>query len=136
MQKKKKRVPVSDPNIGYLPGSPRSVSDPNPKLQYPGITRIRPENKNTRICIRKNGYLHYPYPVPDGYTRPVFTPRYQSRPSRFHRHVWVRGSSIWRMAHVGPKRSHGMAYDDTRHTDVAKRGGSWIGVDRRGHRSF
>jgi hypothetical protein len=25
------------------------------------------------------------------------------------------GSGIWRMAHVGPKRSHGMAYDDTRH---------------------
>jgi hypothetical protein len=31
----------------YLPGSPRSVSDPNPKLQYPGITCIRPEYKNT-----------------------------------------------------------------------------------------
>jgi hypothetical protein len=45
------------------------------------------------------------------------------------------GSGIWRMAHVGPEWSHGMAYDDTRHTDVAKRGGSWIGVDRRGHRS-
>jgi hypothetical protein len=28
-----------------------------------------------------------------------------------------------------------MTYDDTRPTDVAKRGGSWIGVDRRGHRS-
>ena len=40
------------------------------------------------------------------------------------------GSGIWRMAHVGPEWSHGMAYDDTRHTDVAKRGGSWIGVDR------
>jgi hypothetical protein len=39
------------------------------------------------------------------------------------------------MAHVGPEWSHGMAYDDTRHTDVAKRGGSWIGVDRRGRRS-
>jgi hypothetical protein len=39
------------------------------------------------------------------------------------------GLDIWRMAHVGPEWSHGMAYDDTRHTDVAKRGGSWIGVD-------
>jgi hypothetical protein len=28
-----------------------------------------------------------------------------------------------------------MAYDDTRHTDVAKRGGSWIGVDQRGRQS-
>jgi hypothetical protein len=28
------------------------------------------------------------------------------------------GSGIWCMAHVGPKWSHGMAYDDTRHTDV------------------
>jgi hypothetical protein len=39
------------------------------------------------------------------------------------------------MAHVGPEWSHGMAYDDIRHTDVAKREGSWIGVDRREHRS-
>jgi hypothetical protein len=39
------------------------------------------------------------------------------------------------MAHVGPEWSHDMAYDDTRHTDVAKRGGSWIGVDRRGRQS-
>jgi hypothetical protein len=39
------------------------------------------------------------------------------------------------MAHVGPEWSHGMTYDDTRHTNVAKRGGSWIGVDRRGIRS-
>jgi hypothetical protein len=45
------------------------------------------------------------------------------------------GSGIWRMAHVSPEWSHGMAYDDTRHTDVAKRGGSWNGVDRRGRRS-
>jgi hypothetical protein len=28
-----------------------------------------------------------------------------------------------------------MSYDDTRHTDMAKRGGSWIEVDRRGRRS-
>jgi hypothetical protein len=33
-------------------------------------------------------------------------------------------TSVWRMAHVGPEWSHGMAYDDTRHIDVAKRGGS------------
>jgi hypothetical protein len=39
------------------------------------------------------------------------------------------GSGIWRMTYVGPEWSHGMAYDDTRYTDVAKRGGSWIGVD-------
>jgi hypothetical protein len=45
------------------------------------------------------------------------------------------GSGIWCMAHVGPEWSHGMAYDDTRQTDVAKRGGSWIGVDRRGRQS-
>ena len=44
------------------------------------------------------------------------------------------GSGIWHMAHVGPECSHGIAYDDTRHIDVAKRGGSWIGVDRQGHR--
>jgi hypothetical protein len=45
------------------------------------------------------------------------------------------GSGIWRMVHVGPKWSHGIAYDDTRHTYVAKRGVSWTGVDRRGRRS-
>jgi hypothetical protein len=28
------------------------------------------------------------------------------------------------MAHVGLEWSHGMAYDDTGHTDMAKRGGS------------
>jgi hypothetical protein len=39
------------------------------------------------------------------------------------------------MAHVGSEWSHGMVYDNTRHIDVAKRGGSWIGVDRRGRRS-
>jgi hypothetical protein len=37
------------------------------------------------------------------------------------------GSGKWRMTHVGPKWPHGMAYDDTRQTYMAKRGGSWIG---------
>jgi hypothetical protein len=46
------------------------------------------------------------------------------------------GLGIWRMAYVGPEWSHGMACDGTRHTDVAKKGGSWIGVDRRGRQSF
>jgi hypothetical protein len=45
------------------------------------------------------------------------------------------GSGIWSMAHVGLEWSNGMAYDDTRHTNVAKRGGSWIRVDQRGCRS-
>jgi hypothetical protein len=41
------------------------------------------------------------------------------------------------MAHgaCGPEWPHDMTYDDTRHTDVAKKGGSWLGVDRRGCRS-
>jgi hypothetical protein len=43
---------------------------------------------------------------------------------RFHERVWVRSSGIWRMAHVGSEWSHGIAYDDTRHIDMAKRGGS------------
>jgi hypothetical protein len=47
----------------------------------------------------------------------------------------LRGSGIWRMAYVGPEWSHGMTYDDTRHTDVVKRGDFWIEVDRRGRRS-
>jgi hypothetical protein len=38
------------------------------------------------------------------------------------------GSGMWRMTHVGLEWSHGMAYDDTRHTHVAKRESSWIGV--------
>jgi hypothetical protein len=39
------------------------------------------------------------------------------------------------MVHVGLEWSHGMAFDITRHIDVAKEGGSWIGVDRRVCRS-
>jgi hypothetical protein len=35
------------------------------------------------------------------------------------------------MVHVGLEWSDGVVYDDTRHTDVTKRGGSWIGVNRR-----
>jgi hypothetical protein len=34
------------------------------------------------------------------------------------------------MKHVGPEWSHGMAYDDTKQTDMAKRGGSWLRVDQ------
>jgi hypothetical protein len=60
---------------------------------------------------------------------------YQSQPSWFYGRVWARDSGIWCMAHVGPEWSHGMTYDDTRHTNMAKRGDSWIGVDRRGRRS-
>jgi hypothetical protein len=41
------------------------------------------------------------------------------------------GLDIWCMAHVGSEWSHGMAYDDTGHTDMAKMGGSLIGVDER-----
>jgi hypothetical protein len=44
-------------------------------------------------------------------------------------------SGVWRMTHVGLEWTYGMIYDDTRHTDVDKRGGFWIGVDRRGRRS-
>jgi hypothetical protein len=36
----------------------------------------------------------------------------------------VRGSGIWSMAYVGLEWSHDMSYDDSRHTEVAKRGGS------------
>jgi hypothetical protein len=41
------------------------------------------------------------------------------------------------MAHgaCGPRVVTWHGNDDTRHIDVAKRGGSWIGVDRRGRRS-
>ena len=74
MQKKKNGYPNSGyPYLtrisGYLPGSSRFVSDPNPKLQYPGITRIRLECKNTSICIRKTGIctirIWYPTGIPD-----------------------------------------------------------------------
>jgi hypothetical protein len=34
--------------------------------------------------------------------------------------VWARGSSIWRMAYVGLEWSHGMAYANTRSTNMAK----------------
>jgi hypothetical protein len=47
----------------------------------------------------------------------------------------ARGSGIWHIAHVVPEWSHGMAYDDTRHIDMAMRGGSWLGLDQQGRRS-
>jgi hypothetical protein len=34
------------------------------------------------------------------------------------------GSGVWHMAHVGLEWTHGMAYDNTRHTYMAKRGSS------------
>jgi hypothetical protein len=40
------------------------------------------------------------------------------------RGVWARGSGIWCMVNVGPDWSHGMAHDNSRHIDVAKREGS------------
>jgi hypothetical protein len=36
-----------------------------------------------------------------------------------------------RITHVGLEWSHIMVYDDTRHTYMVKRGGSWLGVERR-----
>jgi hypothetical protein len=77
MQKKKNGYPNSGypyPTriFGYLPGSTRSVSDPNPKLQYPGITCICLEYKNTRIHIRKTGiytiHIWYPTGIPDPFS--------------------------------------------------------------------
>jgi hypothetical protein len=59
----------------------------------------------------------------------------RSDPRSFTGVCGLGGSGIWRMSHVGPEWSHGMAYDDTRHTDMAKRGCSWIEVDRRRSRS-
>jgi hypothetical protein len=40
------------------------------------------------------------------------------------------------MVYVGIEWSHGMSHDNTGHIDVTKRGGSQLGVDRRGHQSF
>jgi hypothetical protein len=84
MQKRKNGYPNSGYPYptrisGYLPGSTCSVSDPNSKLYYPGITRIRPEYKNICICIRKMVPNQYPYPVPVSGTLPVFTPREKER---------------------------------------------------------
>jgi hypothetical protein len=99
MQKKKNRYPDSRYPYptrisGYLSGSTRFVSDPNPKMHYLGITRIRPKYKNIRIRIRKNGYLYYPYPVHDEYTRTVFTPILNFRPE-LHHHIVLRVCLGW-----------------------------------------
>jgi hypothetical protein len=40
----------------------------------------------------------------------------------------LEGSGIWRMAHVGPEWSQGIAYNNTRHTDVTKRGVPRLGL--------
>jgi hypothetical protein len=65
----------------------------------------------------------------------VITSGIRTDPRGFTGVCGLAGSSIWRMTHVSPEWSQGMAYDDTRHTDMTKRGGSWIGVDPRGRRS-
>jgi hypothetical protein len=77
MQKRKNGYPNSGyPYLtrisGYLPSSPRSVSDLYPKLQYPSTTRIRPEYKNTEsvsektdICIIR---IRYPMDIPDPFS--------------------------------------------------------------------
>jgi hypothetical protein len=39
------------------------------------------------------------------------------------------------MAHVGTEWPPPMAYDDTEHTNVAKRGCFWLRVDRQGRQS-
>jgi hypothetical protein len=74
MQKKKKRVPklrvpVSDPIIRVFTGSPLSVSDPNPKLHYPGITVSVPNIKILESVSEKTGIctirIWYPTGIPD-----------------------------------------------------------------------
>jgi hypothetical protein len=35
----------------------------------------------------------------------------------------------------GAEWSHGITYDDIRHTNMVKRGCSWLVIDRRGHQS-
>jgi hypothetical protein len=49
------------------------------------------------------------------------------------RAVWL-GVQVYGVCGPGVV-THGMAYDDTRHTNVAKRGDSWIRVDRRGRQT-
>jgi hypothetical protein len=76
MQKKKKNgYPYPTRISGYLSGSSRSVSDPNMKLQYPDITRIRPEYKITRIRI-------WVFALSISGTRRVYL-------TRFHPYSWV-----------------------------------------------
>jgi hypothetical protein len=82
---------------GYLPGSTRSVSDPNLKMYYPGITCIRPEYKNTRIRIRKMVLNQYPYQVPVSGTLPVFT----SSRSGAGGTVFLSGRSVERRSDCG-----------------------------------
>jgi hypothetical protein len=89
---------------GYLPGSTRSVSDPNPKLHYPGITRIRTEYKKTRIRIRKMVPNQYLYPVPVLGTLPVFIPtqdKSRGQGSAQHQYVYVRTTSYASERHTG-----------------------------------
>jgi hypothetical protein len=45
------------------------------------------------------------------------------------------GWGFGHMAHVGPKWSYGMAYDDIGHTYLVKRGVSFLRGDRRGRQS-
>jgi hypothetical protein len=70
----KSRYPYTNRISGY-------VSKPNPKVHYPGNTRIRPGYKNYLNPYLKNRYFYYPYPVTDRYTGSFFTP-IQDPPAR------------------------------------------------------
>jgi hypothetical protein len=93
--------------------------------------------KNSCWCV---GTIYDPIELPGvsttgkGIGRGV-TSGIRSDPRGFTGMCGLGDSGIWGMAHVGTEWSLGMAYDDTRHTNVAKRGGFWIGVDRRGRLS-
>jgi hypothetical protein len=84
MQKKKKWVPIGYPYptriFGYLPGSHRSVSGPNPKLHYSGITRICLEYKTPESVFEKRVFT-LSVSGNRRYTLLVFTPiDYVGRP--------------------------------------------------------
>ena len=91
MQKKKKWVPeFRVPRIRpEYPGIYRVVLAPYPTRIWSYNIRVLPVSvpniKLPESVSEKNGYLHYPYPVPDGYTRPVFTPSPTTWTRVFHK---------------------------------------------------
>lgn len=70
-QRKKNGYPYPIRISGYSPNSSRSKSEVQ-------VLFIFVPNIKVSKSVSKNGYLYYPYLIPDEYTQPVFTPSSKS----------------------------------------------------------
>ena len=95
-----------DPRWGFIP-----IGNMDGEEIFPASIRGDPEGKN---FVTRTGMGSY---SPTG-NSPL--PSLYRTLTGFHERVWARDSSIWHMTHVDLEWSYVMAYDNTRHKDMAK----------------